>query len=185
MQAYLQTRYYNHWCGDGLQYLDDSNCVKIFPTVHDRDWTCGAKILTTPPAGYTAESDLPSVLPSIDTKSLFINDTDLHVCVILTKRVANSSSISGVTLYNKYFCSGDWSRSEPFEPWSRYNTYIHTHVHIHIHTLIYDFCLLALRSSPWRMLLVICAPMRHRLLMGCLVWMPKPLVCVWCMVYSV
>eukprot|EP01031_Cornospumella_fuschlensis_P036464 gene36464-44233_t len=110
--------YYNHWCGEGLQYLDDANCAKIFPTVYDRDWTCGAGVLQSPPAGFIADTDLPSVLPSVDTSSLFINDTDLHVCVILTKRVANSSSPSGVSLYNKYFCSGNWSLSEPFEPWS-------------------------------------------------------------------
>jgi hypothetical protein len=23
--------YYKHWCGSGLQYLDDAKCAKVFP----------------------------------------------------------------------------------------------------------------------------------------------------------
>ena len=33
--------YYEHWCAHyELQYLDDADCAKAFPTSFDREWSC-------------------------------------------------------------------------------------------------------------------------------------------------
>ena len=99
--------YYSHWCGAGLQYLDDAKCAKVFPSTSDRGFSCGI--------GYTSESELPpgyardAQFSSIEPHPLdnvVTNGAD--ACVILTRRV------KGV-LFNKYYCT---ARKEAYETWS-------------------------------------------------------------------
>lgn len=107
--------YYDNWCGGSLQYLDDKNCAKVFPGNTDRDAVCPTPMLSTVPEGYVLDGDLTSV--PVDTTSLRINDTAVKVCLIMTKRVLNASSSSGISLYNKYFCTPS-AVSETYETWS-------------------------------------------------------------------
>lgn len=107
--------YYKNWCGEGLTYLDDSQCDKIFPTVLDRDQVCPAPVLTTPPAGYTPDGPLSEVV--VDTESLPITDPIVRACLIVTKRVNTNSSTEKVSLYNKYYCNPA-GYQDAFETWS-------------------------------------------------------------------
>lgn len=111
-------RYYKNWCGHGLQYLDDGKCAKKFPTKFSRDWQCEVAHEKDIPAGFQADGPLANV--QVDTTSLanFVTDPDVNLCFILTKRVANTSAPSGYTLYNRYFCAGDYSANDAFETWS-------------------------------------------------------------------
>jgi hypothetical protein len=107
--------------------LDDRKCAKLFPATKsdgsvDRDWKCEVSVKSTPPSiesGYQADTLLHNV--KVDTETLMgvVNDTDVNLCVILSQRVANSSSPTGITLYNKYMCAGDYSATVAYETWSR------------------------------------------------------------------
>ena len=70
-------------------------------------------------AGFQADTLLNNV--KVDTIELasVVNDTDVNLCVILTQRVVNESAPTGVTLYNKYLCAGDYSATVAYETWSR------------------------------------------------------------------
>lgn len=122
----LHSRYYNNWCGKGdLEYLQDGLCAKIFPNVVDRDWSCGVLPIDTPPSkedGYQPDTLLGDV--AVDTEILggLITDTDVNLCLILTKRVKGASSAAGETLYNRYLCAGNRSSLVPYETWSRCST---------------------------------------------------------------
>jgi len=92
--------YYSHWCGSGLQYLDDSKCAKKFPSAQaDREWACPINVKDEVPSGYFEDSPLSEV--KIDTSTLSsIVTTGADICVILTRRVLVSSG--EVKLFNKY-----------------------------------------------------------------------------------
>ena len=97
--------------------------MKMFPqTKVDREWSCGVPTTTSAPlpsSGYQPDTAIGKV--SVDTSTLasVVNDTDVNLCIILTQRVANASSPTGVTLYNKYMCAGDYSATIAYETWSR------------------------------------------------------------------
>jgi hypothetical protein len=116
---FLISRYYKHWCGHGLQYLDDAKCAKVFPSKINREWSCPLPTLQSAPEGY--ELDKPFTSVSVDTTSLskYVNDSAINLCVILTKRVANISDSKGYSIYNKYYCAGDNSANTGYETWSR------------------------------------------------------------------
>jgi hypothetical protein len=110
--------YYEKWCGHGLQYLDDSKCVKHFPSVYDRDYVCNVPIYDTVPEGFQPEGPLSSIKVDTNTLLKYVTDPDVNVCTVITKRVADKSSPLGYSLYNKYFCAGDYSANTPYETWS-------------------------------------------------------------------
>lgn len=108
-----------------MQYLDDSKCIKQFPTSFDRSWMCQTPILDSIsdlPDGYLPEDAWDTNL-SVDTESLdaVVNDPDINLCIVLTKRVKDNDpeNLLGYTLYNKYMCAGNRSRDEAYETWSR------------------------------------------------------------------
>lgn len=109
--------YYDNWCGEGLQYLDDAKCAKVFPSSSpDREWSCPMPILDQAPKGYVEDSPLTEI--NIDITSLDgIVTTGANICVILTKRVKDKT-YNNIKLYNKYFCAGEASKSEVWETWS-------------------------------------------------------------------
>jgi hypothetical protein len=111
--------YQSYWCGGNLQYLDDSKCVKKFPSVYNRDWTCPAAIVKEAP-GFQIDGELSEM--KVDTSSLakYVTDSSVNACLVVTKRVANSSAVQGFSLYHRYFCAGEKSASEGYETWSRY-----------------------------------------------------------------
>ncbi len=111
--------YYDHWCGHGLQYLDDAKCAKKFPTNFNRDWSCPVATLTTAPQGFYPDTDLANVKVDTTTLSELITTSDVNACVVVTKRVKDATAENGVRLYHKYLCGGSWSTSTPFETWSR------------------------------------------------------------------
>ena len=98
--------YFEHWCGGDLEYLDDSKCVKKFPTNNARDFHCPISTQTTAdlPAGY--QPDQP--FSRIDVHPLSVVTNGADACVILTRRV------DGVP-YNKYYCT---PQSSAYETWS-------------------------------------------------------------------
>lgn len=104
-----------------MEYLDDGKCAKLFPAESvDREWTCSVPSTSVPTeVGYQPDTILADI--SVDTMELdgVVNDPDVNLCVIVTQRVANSSAPSGVTLYNKYLCAGDYSATVAYETWSR------------------------------------------------------------------
>ena len=110
--------YYNNWCGGSLKYLDDKNCAKVFPTLPiDREWTCPISPSLEVPEGYARDGSLPSM--HVDTALLAgLVPNDANICVILTKRVLSRDGRSSIELYNKYFCSGAYSRDDVYETWS-------------------------------------------------------------------
>jgi len=115
--------YYEHWCGGDLEYLDDGNCVKLFPSSFDRDWKCPISITETTEVvselnskGYTIDTPLlTDVNVDITTLPLLINST-ANICLIMTKRIVKSNSES--YLMNKYYCNGENSLYNGFETWS-------------------------------------------------------------------
>ena len=115
------TWYFNNWCGGNHQYLEDGKCVKLFPATISREWTCPVPATAVPSAtdGYQADTILGDVTVNTSELSSVVNDADVNLCIILTKRVANASAPAGVTLYNKYLCAGEYSATVPYETWSR------------------------------------------------------------------
>ena len=102
-----------------MQYLDDSQCAKKFPTKYDREWTCAVPVVDSVPEGFQADGPLSSMKVDTTTLAQFITDTNVNVCVVITKRVKDVSSVKGFKLYNKYLCAGEYSAETPFETWSR------------------------------------------------------------------
>jgi hypothetical protein len=102
-----------------MQYLQDANCEKQFPTAVNRDWTCAIPVLDSAPNGYCVDATLVEAAVDVNTLGASITDTDVNLCVIVTKRVNDRSAPSGVRLYNKYLCAGDRSAMVPYETWSR------------------------------------------------------------------
>lgn len=95
--------------------------MKLFPAeTADREWSCAVPSTSAPTeSGFQVDTILADV--SVDTMALngVVNDPDVNLCVIVTQRVANASAPSGVTLYNKYLCAGDYSETVAYETWSR------------------------------------------------------------------
>lgn len=112
-------RYYDNWCGEGLTYLDDAACQKIFPKEFSRDWQCPNSLVKSPPEFYQAEGLLSDM--NVDTTILgdVITDPDVNLCIVLTKRVLNSTNNQGFSLYHRYLCAGDRSMNTGYETWSR------------------------------------------------------------------
>jgi hypothetical protein len=103
-----------------LEYLDDGKCVKLFPgSTADRTWQCPTPSLSKPSDAFQPDAILKDVV--VDTTALagVVNDADVNLCVIVTQRVADPSSSTGVRLYNKYLCAGDYSANVAYETWSR------------------------------------------------------------------
>lgn len=113
--------YYNYWCGGSLQYLDDSECVKLFPISFDREWQCPLPVVdsSTIPEGYQPEGPLTNITVDVTSLNEIITDTDINICIISTRRVIAPQTSKGFTLYNKYYCTGNSSASNSFETWSR------------------------------------------------------------------
>ena len=97
--------YYENWCGGELEFLDDSQCVKQFPTNNARDFHCPISTQASDlPEGY--QPDQPFSRIEVHPLSIVSNGAD--ACVILTRRV------DGVP-YNKYFCT---TPRGAYETWS-------------------------------------------------------------------
>lgn len=114
--------YHKYWCGHGLQYLDDSKCIKKFPSVYNRDWICPNPISSTIPEGFVKDNELSTM--KIDTSSLLnyiSNDllSYVNVRAVVSKRVKDDTAEKGFSLYHRYFCAGDKSMTEGYETWSR------------------------------------------------------------------
>jgi len=115
--------YYDNWCGGDLEYLDDSKCVKKFPSNNDREYQCNTKIYEDGSTinllfqqGYNYDNQqLYNINVDVD-KLLSIITTNANVCVILTKRIQNNENKT--ELLNKYYCAGNYSKVEAFETWS-------------------------------------------------------------------
>jgi hypothetical protein len=116
--------YNENWCGGELQYLDDRDCVKKFPGDFSRHWACPISVSATPPAvdGYVSDKDFTTdngyqymeKLP-VDTTSLspFVTN-GVNLCLVVTRRVGGKVP----SLYNKYFCADESSKTQAFETWS-------------------------------------------------------------------
>lgn len=70
-----------------------------------------------PPAGYMPDSDFPDIVVDVSTLAGIVTN-DVNICLVLTKRVRDTASESGVRLYNKYYCAGNASAYEGHETWS-------------------------------------------------------------------
>ncbi len=97
-----------------MQYLSDSNCVKVFPANYDRgSWSCPNSFSADKLSpDYVKDTELDEV--EVDTELLkeFI-DVDVNLCLIMTKRSENE-------LYHKYYCYGTDSKDVAYETWSRF-----------------------------------------------------------------
>eukprot|EP01035_Chromulina_nebulosa_P040113 gene40113-54233_t len=114
--------YYKHWCGGSLQYLDDSLCAKKFPsTVKDvSSFVCDATLSEEAPtldSGFVLNGDFNNITVDIDSLDPIVTDTDVNICVIVTKRVSQPKGLKPL-LYNKYLCAGSRSANVAFETWS-------------------------------------------------------------------
>jgi len=123
--------YYKNWCGSGLQYLDDSQCAKVFPTTNNRDMSCNTNILDGSNSNdndkilsllkndyYYDIQKLSDVNVDVNTLSSIVT-SDANVCVILTKRIKNyNNNDNKIELLNKYYCAGNHSRDDAWETWS-------------------------------------------------------------------
>jgi hypothetical protein len=102
-----------------MLYLQDAGCEKVFPAAVNRDWACTVPVQDAAPNGYVRDTALTEAPVDVDTLGALITDEDVNLCVIVTKRVKDLSSRTGVRLYNKYLCAGDRSAMVPYETWSR------------------------------------------------------------------
>lgn len=115
--------YYDHWCGGELEYLDDGNCDKLFPSSFDKNWKCPIALTETAEIitelrnrGFVMETPLLRDI-AVDTTTLpsLINST-ANICLTLTKRILKSND--EVYLMNKYYCNGEHSLYDAYETWS-------------------------------------------------------------------
>lgn len=120
--------YFSHWCGKGLEILEDASCKKIFPSSFSRNFSCpiySFENYNLPSNGYYSEDiGLENIQIDSTTLSSIIN-VSINLCMILTKRVRSIESATGkvtTKLFNKYFCyqnsstfaSETWSSSKIF-----------------------------------------------------------------------
>lgn len=117
--------YLDHWCGGDLQYLDDALCVKKFPSNYDRDSTCNVEILDYNEVdnllkqGYYSESlnGLKDIKVDTTTLSESLN-SNVNLCIILTKRIYKTIEKTEINTFNKYLCNGEFSKNDVYETWS-------------------------------------------------------------------
>ena len=132
----FRERYYKNWCGGSLQYLDDSLCSKKFPltskvsslkseTVLDSSdqssFVCDVALSDEAPeadSGFVLNDDFSKILVDVESLDPIVTDTDINLCVIVTKRVSRHKGLQP-KLYNKYLCAGSRSANVAFETWSR------------------------------------------------------------------
>jgi hypothetical protein len=102
--------YFKHWCGHGLEWLDDSQCQKKFPSSFDRNWVCPILSTSKTTSGYSPDTGKFADFHINTTYlgSLLVNNT--NACVILVKRPAG-----GPPVYKHFCASGDDKNA--FETW--------------------------------------------------------------------
>lgn len=96
--GYDNSFYYKHWCGEGLKYLSDKDCIKKFPSSFDRSWQCPMVATHRTTDGYAKDTGRFSdvVVNTTFLGQLVAENT--NACVILIKRGPREP------LY-KYFCA--------------------------------------------------------------------------------
>ena len=99
--------YYASWCGNGLEYLDDSKCAKVFPSAPTRNIKCATSSDSEPPLGFAPDLPFSQIRPE-SLEGVVTNGAD--ACVILTRR-----GLGGQQLFNKYFCT---PQGQAYETWS-------------------------------------------------------------------
>lgn len=107
--TYDNSFYYKHWCGAGLRYLEDKNCIKKFPSSFDRNWVSPLLATAKTTSGYVPDSGKFSDFQINTTVlgSYIANHT--NACVILIKRTTQG------TVY-KYYC-GEGDDKNAYQPW--------------------------------------------------------------------
>lgn len=103
--------------------MDDSLCAKKFPsTVQDvSSFVCDVTLSDEAPtsdSGFVLNGDFSKISVDIDSLDPIVTDTDVNICVIVTKRVSQQKGFKPA-LYNKYLCAGSRSANVAFETWSR------------------------------------------------------------------
>ena len=105
--------YYKHWCGQpgALQYLDDADCAKLFPSNQDRSFTCPVSTAVDKvPPGYFPERELSQVVvngSALDFLGAAV--ANVFVNVILIRRTPGG-------LVYRYVSNG--KHDVPAETWS-------------------------------------------------------------------
>eukprot|EP00039_Didymoeca_costata_P006844 m.93937 g.93937 ORF g.93937 m.93937 type:complete len:447 (+) comp13421_c0_seq1:203-1543(+) len=119
--------YYKFWCGhkDGLQYLDDALCAKIFPsTPINREFVCPS-ISSNIPTGYSPE--VSGGLSHVNVNTTLLDSigipSSVNLALILIRRSAPSEQTQlletnekTASVYYKYL--GNSRFNEPAETWS-------------------------------------------------------------------
>lgn len=119
--------YCNHWCGGDLEYLDDSKCVKVFPSTYDRDWTSPLRVSAIPPASEGWSQDTGSFADfSINNTALTSLAGDANVCAILIRRVEGDPAP-----YFRFLCS-EGDDVNAYETWSSSKIYAASNAAGHI-----------------------------------------------------
>lgn len=108
--------YFENWCGyDSLEYLHDSKCQKIFPSLFDRKpWSCPIHTIDEIPPGFQRETDFSNIEVDTETLQDYVNK-NVNLCMVIIKRVLENDN---TILYNKYLCAGELSKKEAYQPWS-------------------------------------------------------------------
>ena len=111
--------YFDNWCNNegksSLEYLDDSKCVKAFPSSFDRNsWSCPITYDEDNTVGFDLDRALSHANIDIDSLGNMVTN-GAHVCAIITRRVGTGPEMK---LYHKYYCAGDSSRDDATETWS-------------------------------------------------------------------
>lgn len=113
--------YRSHWCNaDGassLQYLDDKNCAKKFPSVFDRELKCKSTHLGAPLPGYFKDMDFDKVL--VNTTALrglsIPNLNVVNLALILVRRLKNGApTFKYIGNGRERIASETWSSSKLF-----------------------------------------------------------------------
>lgn len=125
-----RVRYYKYWCGGQLQYLEDSECIKKFPSSYDREnWQCPVttsadQVDRLEGLGYTFSDENATsgnFSPPVDTSTLTdllrSHNNDAQACLILTRRINKDGKLQ---LMNRYLCANS-AEYAGFETWSRYD----------------------------------------------------------------
>ena len=110
--------YCNHWCGGPLEYLEDTHCIKAFPSTYDRDWTSPLRVSTVPPAseGWAQDTGSFADFP-INNTALTSMAGDANICAILIRRVEGDPSP-----YFRFLCA-EGDDINAYETWSSSKIY--------------------------------------------------------------
>jgi hypothetical protein len=88
--------YYSNWCSAAsLEYLDDANCVKKFPSSYDREWRCPVHFDQTELEGFVPlDTPLSEVKVDLSALASIVDPQEANICLIVVRRSAEGKAMN-------------------------------------------------------------------------------------------